>query len=339
MGWRPCVRRNSTPRFCPSPCGTVRRATARAAGHRDRLRARPDVRLKSSTSLRCTCGAMPISVGAHTSPSEEPAPPSGFDARVVGLLFADVAGFSKLTEEQIPPFVREYLGKVGEVLSSSDEQPLLANTWGDGLYFVFAGVGETGRFALRLSEGLHAVDWTQFGLPGTLPLRIAVHAGPVYPHRSGDRTAELPRCACRTGRADRTDHPTWSGVWERCVRCVGEVTPGRGFRVHHVGQTPLAKGFGTFPFSCCIRARSASLAGSVLQRHSGAERSVARPVAFRSAPRTVRSFSVDKLSARVINCRLSGRRRGPAGENRQSGILDRRDNDACAITRLKRQSG
>ncbi len=192
--------------------------------------------------------AMRISVGAPTSLSEEPAPPSGFDARVVGLLFADVAGFSKLTEEQIPPFVREYLGKVGEVLSSSHEQPLLANTWGDGLYFVFAGVGETGRFALRLNEGLHAVDWTQFGLPATLSLRIAVHAGPVY-SCTDPVTGRLNFLGAHVALAARIEPITPPGAvyGSGAFAALAKSHQVEDFVCTYVGQTPLAKAYGTIP--------------------------------------------------------------------------------------------
>jgi class 3 adenylate cyclase len=192
-----------------------------------------------------------VSPGAIAVPApavEQPAPPSGFDARVVGLLFADVAGFSKLTEEQIPPFVQEYLGKVGEVLSTSAEQPLLANTWGDGLYFVFPGVRETGRFALRLSERLHAVDWTQFGLPGTLSLRVAVHAGPAY-SCTDPVTGRLNFLGAHVALAARIEPITPPGAvyGSGAFAALAKSLQVDDFVCTYVGQTPLAKAYGTFP--------------------------------------------------------------------------------------------
>ncbi len=190
----------------------------------------------------------PISTTGPAAQGEAPPHYTGFDARVVGLLFADVAGFSKLTEEQIPPFVREYLGKVGEVLTGSDEQPLLANTWGDGLYFVFPGVRETGRFALRLSETLHAVDWTQYGLPGTLSLRVAVHAGPAYACTDPvtDRLNYLGAHVALAARIEPITPPGavyGSGAFAALAKAHGV----EEFVCTYVGQTPLAKAYGTFP--------------------------------------------------------------------------------------------
>ena len=190
----------------------------------------------------------PIRIGGPAPLSEEPAQPSGFDARVVGLLFADVAGFSKLTEEQIPPFVRQYLGTVGEVVASSDEQPLLANTWGDGLYFVFSGVRETGCFALRLSERLHAVDWTQYGLPATLSLRIAVHAGPAYAC-TDPVTGRLNFLGAHVALAARIEPITPPGAvyGSGAFAALAKSHQVEDFVCTYVGQTPLAKAFGTIP--------------------------------------------------------------------------------------------
>ena len=181
-------------------------------------------------------------------PRDEIGQNSGFDARVVGLLFADVAGFSKLTEEQIPPFVRQYLGKVGEVLASFDDAPLLANTWGDGLYLVFAGVRETGRFALRLSESLQAVDWTQHGLPAALSLRIAVHAGPAY-SCTDPVTGRLNFLGAHVALAARIEPITPPGAvyGSGAFAALAKSHQVDDFVCSYVGQTPLAKAFGTIP--------------------------------------------------------------------------------------------
>ena len=50
---------------------------------------------------------------------------------VKSMLFADIVGYSKLTEAVIPIFVREFLGRVSEIVSSSPHAPISVNTWGD----------------------------------------------------------------------------------------------------------------------------------------------------------------------------------------------------------------
>jgi class 3 adenylate cyclase len=174
--------------------------------------------------------------------------PENFDAQLVGLLFADVAGFSKLTEEQIPQFVERYLGRVASVLAAAPEQPLLANTWGDGLYFVFRDVRQTGCFALRLSEALHATDWTEYGLPGALALRIAVHAGPAYAC-TDPVTARPNYLGAHVALAARIEPVTPSGVvyGSGAFAALAKANDVTEFSCTYVGRTPLAKGYGTFP--------------------------------------------------------------------------------------------
>jgi len=75
-----------------------------------------------------------------------------FDPQIVGLLFADVKGFSALKDNEIPRFVERVLGAIAEEVAQLPRPPLISNTWGDGLYLVFDGIRETGEFALRLCE-------------------------------------------------------------------------------------------------------------------------------------------------------------------------------------------
>jgi class 3 adenylate cyclase len=117
-----------------------------------------------------------------TSDDERAPTPShaSLEPRIVTMLFADARGFSKLTEEQVAAFVRHFLGGVAHVLSTSAHKPVLKNTWGDGLYFVFEGVSDGGHFALDLTDFVNRTDWTQYGLPPGLTLRIGLHAGPAF---------------------------------------------------------------------------------------------------------------------------------------------------------------
>jgi class 3 adenylate cyclase len=103
------------------------------------------------------------------------------DARIAGILFADVVNFSGLgTDEEVVAFVHEVLGAVARYTESNPHTPITRNTWGDGLYFVFNDARAAGLYALGLCNVVRATDWTQFGLPGDLDIRVAVHAGPLY---------------------------------------------------------------------------------------------------------------------------------------------------------------
>ncbi|MCA1567392.1 MAG: adenylate/guanylate cyclase domain-containing protein [Acidobacteria bacterium] len=173
---------------------------------------------------------------------------TGFNARMVALLFADAVNFSKLTETQIPIFVRDFLGAVGSLVSRFQPAPLLRNTWGDGLYLVFEDVQAAGRFALDLSDLLNATDWTRSGLPADLNLRIALHAGPVYAC-TDPVTQGLNFIGTHVSRAARLEPITPPGQVYASQAFAALAAAGRahGFTCDYVGQTPLAKKYGTFP--------------------------------------------------------------------------------------------
>ena len=170
------------------------------------------------------------------------------EARIVGLLFADAAGFSKLAEDQIPNFIERYMGEIGRLLAGFPDKPLLTNTWGDGLYLVFAGVHEAGAFALQLSEVMRNVDWTMHGLPATLGIRIAVHAGPAY--AVIDPVTGRPNyLGAHVSFAARIEPVTPAGVvyGSGAFAALAKSHDVRGFTCAYVGPTPLAKGAGTTP--------------------------------------------------------------------------------------------
>jgi class 3 adenylate cyclase len=104
-------------------------------------------------------------------------PPESKQTAIGSILFADVVGFSSLTDDQNPLFVEHFLGLVAEELE--EEPALVKNTWGDGLFIVFASPRAAGLFALRLRDAVKRHDWSKHGLPD-LGLRIGLHAGPGY---------------------------------------------------------------------------------------------------------------------------------------------------------------
>lgn len=53
------------------------------------------------------------------------------------MLFADAVGYSKLTDEQVPPFVQHFLGAIAALKEKHAGAVVVSNTWSDGLYMVF----------------------------------------------------------------------------------------------------------------------------------------------------------------------------------------------------------
>jgi class 3 adenylate cyclase len=172
----------------------------------------------------------------------------GFASEIRAMLFADAFHFSELTEEQMPLFIRNFMGPVAALMAKTRPAPLFQNTWGDGLFFVFEGVGDAGRFALRLAECVAQIDRKAANLPEALNLRIALHVGPVY--RFADQiTGKLNYIGSHVNRAARIEPVTPPGhVYgsDAFAAFAALEAPGQ-FRFDYVGRIPLAKAFGHFP--------------------------------------------------------------------------------------------
>jgi class 3 adenylate cyclase len=132
-------------------------------------------------------------------------------------------------------------------LKESRADALLRNTWGDGLFFVFSNVREAGTFALKVIEAVRDMDWAEKGLP-RLNLRVALHAGPVY--RCEDPVTGRPNyIGADVNRAARIEPITPAGYVyaSQPFAALAAAEGVKEFRCNYVGQTPMAKGYGTFP--------------------------------------------------------------------------------------------
>ena len=119
-------------------------------------------------------------------PSTPPQSPQSIQPRskvsreTVAMLFSDIVGFSRLTEEQVPAFIEGFLGTVAARLEKQPAIPLYKNLWGDAFYFVFAEYEAAAEYALQLRDMMRETDWAKLGLPSGLSMRIGLHAGPVF---------------------------------------------------------------------------------------------------------------------------------------------------------------
>lgn len=197
--------------------------------------------------LRCDCPGL----STETAPPVVSHPVSEasteFSPEIRALLFADAEGFSKLTDEEVPLFARHFLGLAARLTEESVHPPLTKNTWGDGLYFVFSNVRDAGQFALDLRDAVRDTDWSSYGLPG-LNIRIGLHAGPVYSCRD-PVTQHTNYIGANVSRAARIEPitPTGQVYASQAFAALAGAEGVREFRCDYVGQTPMAKKYGTFP--------------------------------------------------------------------------------------------
>jgi class 3 adenylate cyclase len=163
------------------------------------------------------------------------------------LLFADFHGFSKLSDFEVPRFVTHCLGLVGNLVAESPHKPLMKNTWGDGLYIVFANMRDAGCFALELCARVSETDWNQKGLP-PMRIRVGLHAGPVF-CCIDPVTGQTTYIGAHVSRAARIEPVTPVGqvYASQAFAALAAAEGVNEFRCHYVGQTPLAKQYGTYP--------------------------------------------------------------------------------------------
>ncbi|HEY6119383.1 MAG TPA: adenylate/guanylate cyclase domain-containing protein, partial [Pyrinomonadaceae bacterium] len=168
--------------------------------------------------------------------------------QMMAMLFADAVNFSKLAEQQIPKFLKHFLGTIGKLIAKSKYPPVTKNTWGDGLYFVFPTVRDAGQFSLELCDLVSRTDWASKGLPKDLNLRIALHAGPVY-SCIDPVIGQQTYTGTHVSRAARMEPITPPGqvYASQAFAALAAAQNVSEFTCDYVGQTPLAKGYGTFP--------------------------------------------------------------------------------------------
>jgi len=210
--------------------------------------------------LRCECPNLSGQAAASpaTVSNQASAASSEFAPEIRALLFADAEGFSKLTDEEVPLFAQHFLGLVGRLATESAYRPLTKNTWGDGLYFVFSNVREAGQFALDLRDAVRDSDWSKRGLP-SLNLRIGLHAGPVY-SCCDPVTQHTTYIGANVSRAARIEPitPTGQVYASQTFAALAAAEGVKEFRCDYVGQTSMAKKYGTFPTYVVLRRKTAT---------------------------------------------------------------------------------
>lgn len=166
---------------------------------------------------------------------------------IKAIMFADVVGYSKLPETVIPKYVAQFNQRVSRLMADSSSAPVNVNTWGDGLFFVFNGVEDAGRFALDLRDLVVKTDWVELGLPRQLTIRIGVHAGPVYVNFD-PVVREISFTGAHVSRAARIEPITHEGevFTSEEFAALAAADQSKGFSCDLVGTTALAKSYGLF---------------------------------------------------------------------------------------------
>ncbi len=100
---------------------------------------------------------------------------------IKAMLFAEVINHKKIGERQMPLFIREFKAALAKVIAGlPGAAPVVAESWGKSLYFVFDALPDSAHFALEVRDAILRTSWAAHGLPADLGVRMVLHAGPVF---------------------------------------------------------------------------------------------------------------------------------------------------------------
>ena len=183
--------------------------------------------------------------GGSPADGELPTTMEGSGRVVRAMLFGDIRGFSKLTDEQLPPFSTHVLGALAAVIERYEDAIEFRNTWGDAVYLVISDIAIAAECALALQEAMAGIDLQAAGLPDHMALRLGGHVGPVF--RAWDpvlkTTGFIGSHVSRTARIEPVTPP--GEVYVTDAFAARLLLAGhRELNGDYVGHMPAAKGYG-----------------------------------------------------------------------------------------------
>ena len=161
------------------------------------------------------------------------------------ILFADFAGFTKISEKDLPEFWDRMLGSVSRAISAHAKAIIQRNTWGDAVFLVIADPMSAARLALDVQESIMVGLSGLSSLPPTSMMRVALHYGLVF--EGWDPVTErLNFFGAEVSRTARVEPITPPGNVYATAPFVSSLMlqNGAGIQCTYVGQVPLAKNYG-----------------------------------------------------------------------------------------------
>ena len=171
------------------------------------------------------------------------------------LLFADIVGYSKLSEVAVPQFVGIFLEAASQLTATSAHAPRFVNTWGDAICAVFDFAQDAGCYAMELiqlirdnqdewiKQGLGATETLPDGRVETHPLniRMGLHTGPVFLHYN-PMVRQLAFTGVHVNRAARIEPVTPHGEVFASEEFTALAELDRVIRQRHPQARPSSKG-------------------------------------------------------------------------------------------------
>jgi class 3 adenylate cyclase len=197
----------------------------------------------------------PVASPSNPLPTDGPGQGTGRQARA--LLFGDIKGYSKLSEDLVPKCVELVMWGLREVIKDMnkgqdpknlEELSIQSwNTWGDAVYVVARTAKIGAECAMRMRKFIKDQDFERHGLPKDMTMRFGMHYGPVFP--TNDPVHGTPTWfGSHVSKAARIEPVTALGevFVSEPFACVLAVEASQEFACDYVGCMDAAKGYGAF---------------------------------------------------------------------------------------------
>ena len=167
------------------------------------------------------------------------------DREIRAVLFADFAGFSKLKEAEIGPFLSRSLAVVADVAAHYETSILCRNTWGDGIFLVLDKVETAARLARNILKALSGPAEAE---AGRLPIRIGLHVAPMS-RIEDPLTGRTTYVGAEISKASRIEPIVPVNSIYATEACAGALALSgeRTVQSEYMGMVDLAKSAGMIP--------------------------------------------------------------------------------------------
>jgi hypothetical protein len=186
---------------------------------------------------------------AQLPPGEPGRQPEAAPARrrFVGLIFADIAEFRRLRDEDMPLFWSHVMGGLARIIERHGARVLFRHTWGDAINVVTEDAATAAQIALEVQACIERVRRQESGALAGIELRLAAHFAPAFAgYDPVENTHNYYGSQLSfTARIEPVTPPGMIFVTEAFAARLALEAPDR-FVAEYAGEVELAKRFGKY---------------------------------------------------------------------------------------------
>ncbi|MBV1877032.1 MAG: adenylate/guanylate cyclase domain-containing protein [Pseudomonadales bacterium] len=164
------------------------------------------------------------------------------------VVFTDLKGFSKLTENQLTVYFVDVQKAIFTTLEKYNNKAKVLNTWGDAFFMVFENAQDAVNWMFDYRDCMKKMDFDGFGIPPLSP-RIAGHFG-QFEVIEDPILKRMNAVGHHINTAARIEPITKEGeiyVTDEFKNAIDGLLPGttQDIKFEGLGEIPMAKNFGT----------------------------------------------------------------------------------------------